>query len=64
MEKFITRLLGVDIIARMPKDYPEELQGEPLEKQLTNAKEHINGLIEKEYKMPTDEELKKYLGIK
>ena len=60
-EKFIVRLLGVDIIAREPYDYPLELTGEPLDKQLTRAADFLNKLIDKEYTVPTEEEIIKDL---
>ena len=60
-EKFIVRLLGVDIIAREPKDYLDELKGEPLDKQLGYAENLITKLIDKEYTVPTEEEIIKDL---
>ena len=60
-EQFIVRLFGVDLIAREPYDYPLELAGEPLDKQLNYAKDLIIKLIDKEYKMPTEKEIIKDL---
>ncbi len=61
-EKFIFNFMGMDIIARVPFNYP--LGDDIQQKQLDRAEEMITKIIQKEYRMPSEKEIAETLGIR
>lgn len=59
-EKFVCKLMGMEIVVRQPSEWPEELN-DKIDIQLERAEKMILDMIEKEYWLPSDEEIKKDL---